>query len=335
MTAFRAFDFERDFAALRDFSRRMYGPRAYQASERYYRWLYREHPAADSSQGCLLVVEGDSIVGCLHRMPLPARDSRGNFTLVSLQNHIVEERLRGGIGILLLRRAVSGEAAVFSPGVSGRLSEAYRRLGYRKIDGYWLGRWISRAGGIAQYLRVRTGFAQESRIVVNLLRSRSPLSIDVDPDARSISELTARMNEPGGDGGPINVLWTPALVKWRYFSSSGPRHILIRKPASGAIAVVSIGIRHGLSVARLLELVDCGDRSFVDEIALVARTAGAVLMLAFTLSVRFRDALVASGFRERGSDVMSFLMGTRAEEGISASAAATDIGFEAMLTEVR
>src|ERR1039457_4412877 len=157
MVSFRSLDIECDLPSLLAFSARAYENTAYQASERYVRWLYEEHPAARGPKDCLLAVDGKEILGCIHRMPLPGRYGEQRFTLVSLQNHIVDERLRGGAGVLLLRQAVRGEQAVFSPGVHGRLSEAYRRLGYEQIEGCWLIRPIARIKGALQLFRARLG----------------------------------------------------------------------------------------------------------------------------------------------------------------------------------
>lgn len=334
MVSFRSLDIERDLPSLLTFSERIYGKTAYQASERYVRWLYEEHPAARGPKDCLLAVDGKEVLGCIHRMPLPGRNGEQRFTFVSLQNHIVDERLRGGAGVLLLRQAVRGEQAAFSPGVHRRLSEVYRRLGYGQIEGYWMIRRLAPISGALQLLRARLGC--EMRPILRsdqLARLSDRLQISIAPEHALIERLAAIMNRQASTSPGLTVEWTPDLVRWRYFSENGPRHILVRK-ASNTCAVLSFGVRKGLVVVRLLEYEDEGDHHFMMDVVAVARATGAAAMFAFTLFPEFRDKLLSTGWSRRKDAALSFLMGPLAANGLSASASVSDFGFESLRTEV-
>jgi hypothetical protein len=334
MVSFRPLDLRLDLPSLLAFSEHAYGKSAYQASERYIHWLYEEHPVARGPEDCLLAVDGKAVVGCIHRMPLPGRHGEQRFIFVSLQNHIVDKRVRGGAGLLLLRQAVRGEQAVFSPGVSGRLSEAYRRLGYMPIEGFWLIRYIAPISGVLQLVRAKLG--QEE---LPILRSAqftclsSRIQTSISPEDALIERLTAVMNRQAVASRGLTIEWTPELVRWRYFSEKGPRHILVGK-ASSSWAVLSFGVRLGVSVVRLLEYEDGGDHRFMADVVAVARAAGAAVMSSFTVVPTFRDKLLRGGWRRRSDAAVSFLMGPLAANGLSASAGMSDFGFEAIRTEV-
>ena len=112
---------ENEIEGLLRFSERMYGAGAYQQSRRYFDWLYGGNPHSRGREDCLVALDGSAVVGCVHRMRLPCVGATGESTLASLQNHVIEPRLRGGAGIMLGQRAVRGEAFTVSPGVGGRL----------------------------------------------------------------------------------------------------------------------------------------------------------------------------------------------------------------------
>ena len=123
-------------------------------------------PATRGIEDCIVALDQGEIVGCVHRMRLPCVTDSGATTLASLQNHVISPHLRGGAGIMLLQKAVKGERIAFSPGVSGRLQEAYRRLGYEELPSYWLMRMLNPLKVVAQSItwKVSQGLFPSTRL---------------------------------------------------------------------------------------------------------------------------------------------------------------------------
>lgn len=319
--------------ALLDFNAEMYGKASYQASRRYLDWLYAQNPAGRGLGDCLIALEQDSIVGCIHRMRLPCITEQGEATLASLQNHVVSPKLRAGAGIMLLQRAVKGERFAFSPGVSGRLQEAYRRLGYEELPSYWLMRMLRPLKAVAERV---ARLASRGRWPSARLRLTAPatpfraLSVTLAPSTLQLQRLADSLTAQARKHEGSYVAWNTALLGWRYFSPNGPRHLLVEKQANQAWAVLSYGVKSGFNVVRLLEYDDADDPTFMSDVMRTARRIGASVALAYTTSSQVRDRLVRSGWRPRGQPPASFATGAGK---LSLSAGATDVGFESLLTE--
>lgn len=330
---------EADRAGVLRLSERMYGATSYQASPRYLDWLYAQNPASRGAEDCLVALDRQTVVGFVHRMRLPCVSASGESTVASLQNHVVEPKLRGGAGILLLQRAVRKESYAFSPGVGGRLREAYRRLGYHETNSYWLMRWINpvfavvqRLGRTATHGRWPAAHLHEQRFQSHRAK-RAGLAVTHRPDARQLHRLAEALSlqaHQSADAG-AHVTWTPALLQWRYFSPTGPRHLLIERRSSGAWAVLSFGVRAAVTVVRLLEHEAADDVQFLDDVAAVAADLGAALATCYTLRDRERVRLLAAGWWQRADSPASF---RNCAPPLSLTGGATDVGLEALLTDV-
>lgn len=318
--------------ALLHFSARMYGKGSYQSRRAYYDWLYRLNPASRGDQDCVVALNGSEIVGCVHRMRLPCTADAGTGTLASLQNHVIDPALRGGAGIMLLQRAVKGEDVAYSPGVHGRLALAYRRLGYKELPNFWLWKMVHPVR-LAGQLALRRFKGPDRDVAASLGKAaafnRAGLIVTHAPDAAHLERLAGNMNKQARRHPGASVPWTAELAGWRYFAAGGPRHLLVERVEEGAWAIISFGARSGIKVARLLEYEPGEARTFMADIARIARALGAALMMAYTMRMDYRDQLIASGWRLRRDPPSSFAIGT---ESLSVSAAAADIGFESFNT---
>jgi len=101
--------------------------------------------------------------------------------------------------------------------------------------------------------------------------------------------------------------------------------------SAGGKAVLSLGVRARVNVARLVEYVPGSDPTFMRRVLRIARRAGAAVALAYSTRSEFRDRLVAGGWRLRRTAPSSFAKGGNA---FSLTAGATDVGFEAIQTSV-
>jgi hypothetical protein len=318
------------------FYERTYGKGSYQSSRRYFDWLYVQNPAARGIGDCVVALEEGAIAGCVHRMRLPCVTDTGTSTLASLQNHVISPTLRGGAGIMLLQKAVKGERLTLSPGVAGRLGEAYRRLGYDEVPSYWLTRLISPLRALAQgaaKVLSRAGWPNASPRLRDCVPSRSDagsLQVTLDPTVEQLTRLAACLVAQAREQAGAYVPWDAELVRWRYFSPVGPKHILVEKRSNGAWAVLSYGAKSSMTLVRLLEHDAAADRNFVSDVLGVARTFGASVGLSYTTRAQDMARLVANGWRPRKDPPSSFTWGSG---GLSISPAATDVGFEALLTE--
>lgn len=308
-------------------SRVQFGAASYQADWRYFDWLYLANPAGRGFADCILAVQDDKPVGLIHRMNLPATQAGNPRTVVSLQNHFMAAEARSGAGLLLLNRATRGDVTAFSPGVQGRLAQAYRRLGYREVAGFWLTRPLNLPGIAINMLLARISPRTTFDVALDKARRRHPnLELGPEPDSHAVTALTKLMNAHRLGEEALCVDWSPDLVAWRYFSADGPRHLLVRCPRSGAIAVLAFGLRKGVKVVRIMECFDAGDTGFVKRLLAVARAAGASFALAFTMDAKLSQAFAAQGFRLRENDTASFVS---TDGTVAFGPAETDVGFEA------
>ena len=334
MISFEPFDPSTDLGPLLAFSATWFGRDAYQGSEQYLRWLYEDHPFARGFKDCLLAKdENGRIVGCIHKFPLPCEVDGRRLTLASLQNLMIDKKMRSGPGILLLRRAIKGEQLALAPGVIGALREVYRRFGYYEVPSFWFKRVLSPIRAVAQLVSQRIG-RPLTRMRLSRRQAVHPMQSTTEPDREVIACLAERMQAQSVKHGRVRLGWTPELVQWRFFAPDGPRNLLLGNPALNEYCVASFGVRHGFTTARLLEYEDNGRASFMNDVIAVFRRAGAAVALSYTTFDDVRDRLSATGWQLIKDRPSSFVIGGQLGPSLRPSAAATDVGFEAFTTEL-
>lgn len=333
MISFEPFNLYSDLDPLLAFSATWFGRNAYQASARYLHWLYEEHPATRGFEDCLLAKDRSGhIVGCIHKFLIPCDIDGRRLTLASLQNLMIDEKMRSGPGILLLRRSIKGEELALAPGVSGALREVYRRFGYHEIPSYWFRRVLLPMQAGVQLVSRKIGMPL-TRTRLSRRPAATSVQVTTEPHRDVVAWLAQRMQAQSANHGRVRLAWTPELVQWRYFAPGGPRHLLVGNPAD-AFCVASFGVRHGFTAARLVEYEDNGRASFMDDVITVLRRAGAAVALAYTTYDDVRDRLCATGWWLLKDRPSSFAIGGELARWLRPSAAATDIGFEAFTTEL-
>jgi len=323
--AFRSFE-SSDVPALLAFSKEMFGDGHYQSDPAYLNWLYEENPNGRGLHDAVLATADGKIAGVVHRMVLPCVADGDSAILFSLQNHVVRPDLRGGAGMLLLRQA-SRDGMTYSPGVHGRLSEAYRRLGYVELPSFWLTRLLRPARAAIHMTLRKLGRERASRVRIDLGKVRravgAGIMVTASPPGAALSALAGRLDAQAEAHGGGRIAWTGESLRWRFFSPGGPRHILVERGDDWAI--LSLGLRSGVKVSRLLE-TGGEDPHFMNIVLRAAKAMGASVALAQSTLPQFRDRLLASGWRLREDPPSSFAKGL---PRLAASAGAGDIGFEA------
>lgn len=318
------------------FSRAVFGEPSYQGTSRYLQWLYTKNPYTKGLNDCLIALDNGAVVGCMHRMRLPCAGMEGVNELTSLQNHIVAPSVRSGVGLMLLRRSAKEAQLAFSPGVNARLAEAYRQLGYSEVPTHWLWKEVRPLEAAVQFAatKIWPGRRQAAALLVpRRVQSAigTSVSVSVNPGETELAAMAAAMTERGSLSRKPHVAWSAKLVRWRYFERIGPASLLLGVPGAAPWAVLSYGVRNGLSVARLMEYEEAGDPGFMGTVLRATRGLGAAVLLGYTTDDRMKERLLATGWRLKTDPPFSFAIHARE---LSVGAAATDVGFEALATEV-
>jgi hypothetical protein len=325
-----------DEPAYRAFCQREFGP-THQGREGYLRWLYEDNPAGRGI-GDALVAMGPSgdVIGCIHRLRLPWRVDDQAEVIPSLHNLMVAEAHRGGLGFFLLMAAVKGETHAIVPGVEGRLQEAYVRMRYQRLPSRWYRRVVDPARFGMQAVLHRVGRPEPApRVPPNLSSAMDGFELTTSPDDRAVADvataLVANARASGADAA-AHVDWTPELVAWRFFSARGPRHVLARDVAAGTLAILSIGPRHGITVARLMAWSPTAlSADVLSRLAAIAKRLGAAALLAFEVRPGGASGMAAAGWQPRTAAPGSFLYSRgRAILEVDLDGGGTDQGFEAI-----
>jgi hypothetical protein len=314
---------ERRLGPYLDFASRAFGPRSYQADERYIRWLYDESPHGALSD-CALVASGERIVGCLHKLRLTWRIGQADAPVATVHNLFVDPDHRGGLGATLVLAAMRGETAIFVPGAAGAAGFIYERLRWPEIHCQWHRRvWKSPLG----LLR-----AAGNASVVYSDAGQDDLRLTFHPDEDTIGACLAALNDTAGES--ARPIWTRETFGWRFLHPLGPRHLLASS-GSRSFAIFSCGVRRGVRMARLI------DAAFDDRDRIVALLRWTTRLLArrgvmVSWSYSSRELLNAAVADLRWTAMAqpprSFLFRRRAgaPHSTAINASAGDFGFESI-----
>lgn len=321
---------------LVEFSRDVYGVNSYQSDPRYYHWLYQSNPIAGRSD-CCAAFEGEKLVGVIHKMRLPLGGGENGQTIACIHNHIVRKDARAGVGFLLLKKAHKGEFYIFAPGVSGRTKLLYESLKFVEIPTKWQVRPLSIARLASQLVKSSLWANKNAEMKVvgpTLRRSVGALLTTTTPSAAQIEKIVVFLNvnncpEPMKK---VAVLWTSELVRWRFFSDFGPKHVLVYNDDMSRFSIVSLGSKNGVSIARLIVISANDVSAFVKQVGKIARVCGASLFMGYSPDQTLISALAKANWKERRIQTSGFFY-VKPPKVLAASASITDFGFEAVRTE--
>jgi hypothetical protein len=328
-----------DEPAYRAFCAATYGPSAYQGRSTYLRWLYDDSPLGRGIGDALLAIEADgTVVGCVHRMRLPWRIHGEVVDVPSNHNLMIAPSHRGGAGFFVLTAGVRGEEYALVPGVVDDMAELYTRLKYQRLGARWHRRVLRADRVVVQTVANRLGRPAPERVVPDGLEATiAGLRVTSRPDDATLERIARTLIDQATVDGPdvAHVAWTGPLLRWRYFAARGPRHALIRGHDDDTFAIVSIGPRRGVTVARLLAWAPAVmERSFLGGIKRIVERLGAAALLAFDAPATPRDTLAAAGWPPMASPPLTFLYAKDKQHlPVSLDAGATDLGFEGLPPE--
>ena len=314
-----------------------YGRGCYQSSKHYFHWLYSANEYSRGFDDCLIgVVDGVEVVGCIHKMRLPWL-IRGELSYVpTLHNLIIKPKYRTGAGLWLLKKALYGEDHGVVPGVRQPFSEVFRQMKCQPVPSKWFQlplRYVR--GGIALGLHKLTyGAFTQRRYFENRDATISGCRLTTSPSTDDLERVAATLNASSGRD---HVMWDSRLVRWRFFDESGPRHAFIEMSDDPAAhAVVSLGPRSGLIVARIILISDAwithGESGLRRICDLLGHTP-AHAVLAMTVLEDFATLLTAGQFTRYKIHPDTYLFHKDRQflqESILGSEV-TDIGFESLI----
>lgn len=330
------------------FAKSAFGGAAYQGLPAYLRWLYDESPLSrgrDRDFHLAVTAEGD-VAGCIHVLRTTWALRNDIIVVPSPHNTIVLPEHRSGAGGLLIARALRGEPHVFIPGAVGEVASLLKRLDFVEAPTEWRSRWLRPLAAA-----VRLGYYRASGRALSF--TRRDLVEDVSSGARGglrwrvespanageLSEIVSFANDCWSDR-VFAQYWTSDVYFWRFFHPLGPRHSLLTARRGGQLAgyvVLSLGMHHGLMVARVIDARHVTDADFHELMRMAAahaRARGAHLLLAMCGETRQRNLLGATGWAswKRAPLTLVKHRGDEVGQGDSAfSASAGDYGLEALV----
>jgi hypothetical protein len=338
-------------AAYLEFARAAWGNNSVQADQSFLAWLYKENPnTLGMERDLLALVDGNKIVGAFHRMRVPWRIDSKRLIVPSVHDLFVRSS----------HRTIKGEQCLVPPGVQVMLAvlerethvalfglgevadKIYERMRNPAVRVFWLEKIRSRANAATQMVASRLGWSVRiGRQIKRRITKASDFEVlrILGPTHDELVE--ALTITPGA---PTYPDWDLASYRWRFFHELGPRNILLlarRNRMPSGRAVVSIGLKNGVVVARVVELVfqdaECLD-ALSQEIEKTFNDMRVPVCLAVTSSPE-----VAERFRKAGWDFRKKAIGARwftqrgeiRPEGFWICGGAWDYGCDARIENLR
>lgn len=332
-------------AAYLEFARMAWGNSSPQGDESFLAWLYKENPNTRGiEQDLLVLVDENKIVGAFHRMRIPWRVDGKRLIVPSVHDLFVlsSHRTVGGEqclvppGVQVMLAALERETHVALFGLGEVADKIYERMRNPAIRVFWLEKIRSRANAGTQMVVSRLGWSMRiGRKIDRRITKTSDFEVlrIVDPTPDELVE--ALTITPTAQTYPD---WDLASYRWRFFHELGPRNILLlarRNRTPSGRAVVSIGSKNGVVVARVVELVfqdtACLD-ALLQEIEETFNDMRVPVCLAVTSSEEVAERLRIAGwdFRKKAIGARWFTQkGEIRPEGFWICGGAWDYGCDA------
>jgi hypothetical protein len=327
---------EKDKLELISFHKICYGSDSYQASEHYLHWLYRDNPFLEQNPACILLFSDDEkIVGCIHTMHLEAKTSEGRFKVHSLQNLIVDEKYRAGMGMLLVKRAMKGADFIVFPGVMESLAKSYRVMKYPEVKSFWGRKILNPTGIIFGLLLEKLSYKRKPLTLYsrkNRMNRSGEILMQTQPDDATLQKLANALIRRDERLGNFSINWSCDSVRWRFFAKDGPFHILFNSKNEDQFCIVSVGLRRNIHVSRFIELGSDCSIAFLNQTLAILKKIGLEMSLCYAGRAEEKEIFKKMGFNVLKDNPTSFVVVKKAlNSSFPLTAGITDIGFESFI----
>lgn len=304
------------------------------ADPAFLTWLYEKNPSAHGPREDLLIAESNGeIVGVHHRMRLVWTDGKTAWEGSSLHDLYVRPTSRSGIGLKLILQGQAGQGFVLAAGLSGASEGIYRRLRAAKANLRWQQRRfldVQSSLRLAASMLGRRSGPMRDRFEAEYRIGDFHAMVSSTPSQADLEEVLA-LPQYG-----IRVAWDPSSYRWRFFDVDAPFALLVAILKDGRVcgrAVISIGLRRRIPVARLLDgAVGRGFewREWVMVVNRVIDGTGVPIAVAATSNQPAADALESAGWADRKSAPGARLISSRGgqSQDLNIWGGAWDLGFD-------
>ncbi|WP_157783597.1 hypothetical protein [Rhizorhabdus wittichii] len=307
------------FAEARSLCALQFGVKSYQSSERFFTWLYCDHPKA-AGRGMLGYDERGQLTAVSHEFLGWAGDQSEFIVAHNLFTY--PERTSGVGGALVMRYS---RLPMVVPGAVPPLSNAYKAARFTEVPIRSFIRKIASPYFPLFWGRAQFGEGQGLRYSASLLGSlanKHGVAIDWKGDGSQFyfKELEA------------NEALDPAFLRWRHFAANGPLTLVIHD-GSARFAFVTIGLRKRLIVARIGD--SRIDPMFLNKqiIPILARL-GVVILLVNSRKEADWSTFSQAGMQPYNPQLRAFVTRSIGEPRMTLSASFSDLGLEAILTRI-
>jgi len=335
---------EKYWRAYLQFARQQFGESAYQASERYLCWLYKENPSKGENYSDFIIgmTKENEIIACIHKMRITWKVNGSNVDIPAIHNLMVTKEYRTGVGLMLIMAAFSGEEHALIPGTAMPVSALYQKLRCQKIDACWYRKVLTPIkGALSLGLHKTFGYRVTDRyfefINSRVLNINSSYKITTAPNHSLMRKLVDGMNVISH--AQAFPYWSVEQFHWRFFHPMGPRHVAIFQDSQESISnfmILSLGPRKGLNVGRVIAMGASSKENlaFLFKVSeSIIKDLGGHVFLIFCGDSKMNNmmgSLKWGRFARPGADSFIFHKNRRPFRSIAFGAAAGDHGFEAL-----
>lgn len=295
-----------------EFAARAWGGHSPQARTSALNWLYDENPYTAGMQQDLLVLwDNERIIGAHHRMRVPWQVNRERRIVVALHDLYVLKGYReraggqGGLppGLQIMLAALEGDNHVGIFGMTDIADQIYNKMRVPRVQLFWLYNILNAVKASAQKLGSVLGRSARYKSANNNAATQELGYVVTGIESPSADEIAEALTvTPRARTYPD---WDVRSYSWRFFHPLGPRNVLLLARRSGEVtgrAVFSLGLKNGLLLARLVEIVsqenDCL-RALAAGFEGLARQMNAAAGFAVTSSPEVELALKGRGWKPR------------------------------------
>jgi hypothetical protein len=331
--------------AYLEFARKAWGSNSPQADPLRLQWLAANPNTLGRERDLLVLAKGKTIVGAHQRMRVPWSINGQTVPVPSLHDLFVlpdhrQDPGQGGLlppSVELILAALEDENHVALFGMTETADGIYERMRVPSLKVFWLEKIPNMLGLVAQMAATYLG--RTHRNGGSAARTCTRHGHDVSripfPTTDELVEVLAL--KPKAQTYPD---WNVESYKWRFFHELGPRNVLLVARRAGRLlgrAIVSLGVRRGCVVARIVELLyDDGEtlKALFEEIESLSSDSRATVCLAVTSSAEAAEEMIKFGWRQRKASLGARWFTRRGQvrpDGFWICGGAWDFGCDARL----